>query len=470
MSCWRVIFLSLFVFAGHAKALSISDIDASRHRGELLEVYLTGSDFMNSSTDVFMRNNCWSDTIDVYVSDMTVAGGESPAAKAYSCQIASYGDLERYAGTAYRGRKLLLHKSEFDGDGGSVFSLAKNDESWFLKVSAGYCDQVEKVCSTIERKRADGGVSEFDPESYNPAANRQKYGFVAIYGRDFSSEKDVDAYVNYYLPPVSLRQNIYGLAVTSEMYRALQIDQGLESNVPPSVSRAVVSSILSNSYDVELSWRPFFRNANNIGVNSQINICRSPSGMGGQVAANRYWLGYGVNASSPVPADAAGNSYVPANEYPLSSFPNIYPMMVHELAVKSCLSYANRAGAFAIGHLSLRDIGGGNWKFVAIDGVVPSIDNAKRGFYDYVFESTMQLARTPNSSGGRLFLEQFSRVIRRLDYLPFSSVGVMAPPHADDCPQNFSFVPNNTPNIRPAERFCGRVSRERSGDPLIVYK
>lgn len=443
-----------------AGALTLNQIDYARASGDLLEVTVVGE---APAVEERFIAACQSGTLDVYLNSKALFTGETAdggVAKTYSCTTARFVS----SNTGY-GVKVLLHRLALSN---AVFPVAKNVMLPFLNVGSATCNQDTKVCSAIVQKRPDGGLAPVSLSGFNAAANR------SIYPYDFSSSSIV-ANTDFQEGAIVF-QTIMGLAVSNELYVSLQIDQGTTGR--PSVPRTVIASMLSNSYNPELGWVPLFRNAANISGKNQINICRYVNGSGIQAAANRFWLEYGVNASALIPADNANNSNF-ANDFS-NARPDTDLIMVYEGAtaskVRDCLSKASDNGAFAIGHLSLEEGSVGKWKFVSIDGVEPSRDNAKRGVYPYFFSSPGLVAKTGNSSAGRAYVADLFRALQSPDGLtrlsPAVQSGLMTMPGAYGCPASlgvdFYYVESNSPGATRADKFCSRSQRFNM-DELFVF-
>jgi hypothetical protein len=451
--------------AGQAQALTLTQIDTLRANGQLIEVTMSGATALSSTTGGLFNQNCVAGTLDTYLNDATLFAGESTngnMVKAYSCQLVS---TNNDFGTAYNGKYVLFQKSDQGGSGNGVFPVATNSALPFINVSAATCNQTTKVCSTLSNKKPDGGVSDVSPIGFNPTLNRP------LAPIDFSNNPDVK---NTDFQQVrGVIQTVFGLAVSQPLYAALQAEQGTSGR--PSIPRAIAASMLSSSYDASLGWSPLLSDTN-IGSATQMNICRRVNGSGTQTSANRFFLEYGANKSGLAPADNGNNSEF-ANAIANVS-PDAGAIMVYEGSstgnVRDCLAKANDVGAFAIGHISLENAETAKWKFVKIDGVEPSRDNAKRGHYEYVFESTVQVAKTGNSAAGRAFMVAYTSAAQKPANLNSLSVanqaGVLSLPNASGCPATFTFVPAGTVGETANNKFCSRVTRANPADPVTLYK
>jgi hypothetical protein len=189
-------------------------------------------------------------------------------------------------------------------------------------------------------------------------------------------------------------QTIMAVAVSNALYTALQTAQG--SIGIPSVPRNVIGSLTRGELAAPgegLGWQA-------LGVaepTKQVNICRRAAGSGTQAAANLMFSGFPCSATAQVsPAVNADSDY--GNSLTPDSWNDGY-FFVYEGGssgnVASCLTAADGAGAYAIGHLSRDTPETAAWKHVALDGVAPTRQNMIDGKYDYAVESTAQY-RTAN--------------------------------------------------------------------------
>jgi hypothetical protein len=451
--------------AGQAHALTLTEIDAARSAGTLLEVTMSGATALTGTIGGLFTQNCKPNTLTVYLNNKNLFAGESVdgnLVKAYACElVGSNNDF----GAAYNNRKVLFQKSDEGGSGNGVFPVATNSLMPFLNVSAATCNATTKVCNTLAQRRPDGGVSDVSPIGFNPSANRP------LSPIDFSNNPDVSN--SDFQQVRGVLQIGFGLAVSQPLYAALQAEQGTSGR--PSVPKTVISNMLSDSYNPELGWKPLL-SAARIGDRTQINICRRVNGSGTQTSANRFWLEYGANGSAFVPANNANNSEFPNAIANVAKNDGL--IMVYEGSstgnVRTCLTEANTKGAFAIGHISLENAETAAWKFVRIDGVEPNRDNMKRGIYEYLFESTIQVAKVGNSAAGRAFMVNFTNAAQKSTNLNSLSAanqaGVLTLPDAADCPANFTFVAAGTEGETAQNKFCGRVSRPNVSDVLTIIK
>lgn len=455
---------ALAAIAGQAQALTLAQIATARTAGTLVEVHMSGASALSATIGGLFTQNCVAGTLDIYKSDFTdtafagdTANGQS--VNAYTCTLVAASDF----GAAFNNKQVVFQKSDQGGSGNGVFPVALNQALPFLTLTTAACNTTTMACkSNGLTKRPDGGVSDVSPIGFNPELNRP------LAPVDFSASPNVK---NADFQQVKgVIQTVFGLAVSQPLYAALQAEQGLAAGVRPSVSKSVIASILSNSYDIGLGWTPLLpTNANNM---SQVNICRRVNGSGTQTSANRFWHEYGANGFGLLPSDNANNSDNPGVNA-LSEIGTAGGYVVYEGSstsnVRSCLTQANTVGAYAIGHVSLENAETAAWKFVKIDGVEPTRDNAKKGLYEYVFESTVQVNKAAAATP-KAFMVAFSNAaagVNNLNALPAATQnGVMALPFAAGCPATFGTAAAGSA----ADKFCSRMQRPNPADLYTVAK
>ena len=190
----------------------------------------------------------------------------------------------------------------------------------------------------------------------------------------------------------------FGVAVSDNLYGALQVKQGLSgcagnytsAACQPSISKTEYASIVAKVGDFHQSWEPILGAAYNT---EAVNLCRRVSTSGTQASSNVYFLENPcgkttTNAGFLAPATAADSVAGKFIVTEGSSTGN----------VKTCLSNAATNADFAIGVISLENLPGSSdkWHFVKLDGVSPNInkdgtitkqkESVINGDYNFAFE------------------------------------------------------------------------------------
>jgi len=192
----------------------------------------------------------------------------------------------------------------------------------------------------------------------------------------------------------------YGIPVTLNLRNALQAAEGKtvgSDNIAdmPSLSKAQIASIMTGSVS---SWNRFkVRDpATNTAVGldmlsalsingiptpatPKINICRRAPGSGTQAQFNAQFLGAGCGSVAYANAVSDNTPWSAVTNAASFSGPVGVPtVMVHDNIkasdVDNCLSSMQNSNIWAVGIQSL-EYGNANYRFIAIDGVSPTIKN-----------------------------------------------------------------------------------------------
>ncbi len=294
------------------------------------------------------------------------------------------------------GKNVFVSYNADGGSGNGVYPLAKLVDSGgaFTNSASNQRPQIIDPASctgasptftcaagTLGDRWSDAGVSDVEPAMFAFDLNKPS-AFANTTLEDFERSN---------LNVGGAFQIVFGIAATNNLYNDLATAQGLSvgAGQVPSISRTAISSILGGFLSdpaAGLGWQALFTPGTlpaGTAVTGPVNVGRRVNGSGTQTAANAYFLDYGCSPTANLtPADA------------LSSVPGKF--VVNEGSgtsnVITFLNGRNTAGQYAIGLVSKENTpaSGAGWKHVAIDGQVPSRDNAKNGKYEYVYEITMQ--------------------------------------------------------------------------------
>lgn len=186
---------------------------------------------------------------------------------------------------------------------------------------------------------------------------------------------------------------IFGVAVSDSVFTALQAAQGIAVGAPatdgsnwPTLSKSTVRQIVGGA---AATWTAAVAGASF--TNTGLAVCRREQGSGSQATSNMFFLNYPCDTTS---------GFTPKQDNTASN-PAATAVWVKENlstgAVKNCLNDADTGGTNAqsgvprggIGVISFNGLPGATdkWRFVKIDGVLPSMDNAIRGAYEFWTES-----------------------------------------------------------------------------------
>lgn len=237
------------------------------------------------------------------------------------------------------------------------------------------------------------------------AARQSEGGFLDIDAAAFSADTLAAAGLSAApaTSPAAFSQ-AFGVAVSPELYTALQTAQGITANVDalgvasqPSISKVQYTSIVSAAFN---GAKTDINAILGVGVaGNKLTVCRRVSTSGTQAASNEYFLRGFVGADG-----AAAGALAAADQATYGAGSGLDSFEVQEGSgtgnARACLSNPG----FAVGVLSLENApdlttrSGGQradrkWRFVKINGVAAydtannSTGTSKSGAYDFWFTS-----------------------------------------------------------------------------------
>jgi hypothetical protein len=416
--------------ATQANALDNATLNAAG----TLKVYVSGASALSGAIGGLFTQNCVASTRTNYTYTNIYPGTTSAAAfgTIYSCSLIAGNDFGLPANT-----NIALQKRDAGGSGVGVYPVSNNTPIDFINpASCTGAASGAGTCTTLFQRTADGGVSDVEPALFAAAQNTPPESVGSSVGNKFTSQP--------------INQTIFGLAVTNALYTALQAEQGTTGR--PNISQAVAGQMLRNNFLTDpISWKLLLPNASASAQNSQVTICRRSNGSGTQAAANRYFLEYPFNSGALQEPLTASDSTVTAHG---TAANQLYVVENSATAdARNCMTAANTAGGFALGHISLENAETAAWKFVKVGHQEPSRLEATNGRYAYFFESTGQIS-TLAPANVQSFLTSFFNgaglPVNLAQLTTANQAGVMARPQSAACPDPF---------VSSATNFCSRVTR-----------
>lgn len=415
---------ALAAIAGQAAALTPTQAAAAT------TIYFSGASATKAAIGGLFTQNCQASTRN----DYTLAS-DSAFGTIYTCTLNTTNDFGLGA------INVMFQKRDNGGSGMGVYPVANGTGIAFINIAtcATPVGTASATCTGQTTVVPDGGTSDVEPSLFEATLNTPA-GFG---GAVNTANITVDPYVS----------TVFGLAVSNALYTKLQADQGLASTVRPTVSKDVIGMMLRNTFDVSKGWSLLLPNTTDGTQLSQVTQCRRTNGSGTQASANRFFLEYPYNeAMAPFTALDSG---VSAHGTTAGA---LYVVEGGSTGnVTACLTSANTAGGFAIGHVSLENAETTAWKFVKINGQEPSRDNAKTGKYPYFFESTCQY-RNSLTGNDKTFAQKLcegSASPTNLGSLATATQnGVFTPPQNGVCADGVAAGVETT--------FCGSVTRNGS--------
>lgn len=192
---------------------------------------------------------------------------------------------------------------------------------------------------------------------------------------------------------------VYGVTVTDDVYSALQQTQGTTGT--PSLTKDEVTGILSGNIK---GWKKLDPNLSGISSSASsayMALCRGRAGSGVQAAQGVHFL------NNPCSDSYGGSGSMSASGLSTTSYKVIENTTMTEES--DCLNKGFNGGLLpstvsrkygAIGFFSIdnQPSATDKWKYVAIDGIEPTIENAISGKYNNVYEQTMQWKNSKSGS------------------------------------------------------------------------
>ena len=429
MKLKSIAFAAAALIASQAHALTPTDMNAAA----TLKVYVGGASALSAAIGGLFTQNCDATTRTDYKQT-----GAPTFGTIYSCTLLPVNDFG-ITGTVAQ-RNVMFQKRDAGGSGIGVYPVANNTPIDFINPTT--CTGPSSgtgTCTSLFQKTADGGVSDVEPALFGALQNTPPEFSGTSIGSNATSQ--------------AINQTVFGVAVTAKLYAKLQSDQGIAATVRPTVSQAAVGQMLRGGFTYDtISWKLLLPNTVDGTQNSQVTICRRVNGSGTQASANRFFLEYPFNSGVSMEPYGAADSIILTHGTTAGQL-----FVIDNSAsadVKTCMTSADTANGFAIGHLSLENAETAAYKFVKVSGQEPSRDEAKNGRYAYFFESTGQISKTA-AVNVKSFLTSFFNGAGKPDNLAQLSVatqnGVMANPSI--CPNPFGTGTANE------IKFCSRVTR-----------
>lgn len=303
-----------------------------------------------------------------------------------------------------------------------------------ITVAAATCtarpapDDNEWDCTTSTTVDAELGISDVEPELFTIPANVRP-GTTAPTAASLSNLTNVN--------PVNAQT--FGVVVTPALRDALQAAQGLvvgsdEVDEMPSLSSAVIANIFTGNVAqwstlVDASGNGIITpDATAAGADS-VNLCVRTPGSGTQAQFNAFYMknacAYrGASSFQFVGFETLGDTSTrtpPAgelaeNDIDIPDFFGPLPAPYSHWNEGSsdmgrCLTNLAAAGRNGIGIQSLEKVDEGrtnrnNFKYLAIDGVTPTLENVKSGLYRNWATLSLQWGANVDADAGKLALAQ----------------------------------------------------------------
>lgn len=394
--------------AGQAMAAGVTQaqIQAARNDGTLQETWLSGASAPTLNIYKGFAKGCDAGSVSIYTAD--TSGAVKPG---------SIGDYNAYACTRGGVVSVVYHTVA----GGSFNAYAPHVTGTVLQRIKKLGESAPGVNNNATCVAVAGGFDGADV--YNKCATGNPTdGAVALPAGGFSDVEaalfgfnvsaagaEAEAYVG----------QVFGLAVSTNLYRALQAAQGL-SDVnattfdpanAPNLSSAQYTSIIAQGSGYQADWSPILGAS---AAGKKIVLARRVPTSGTQASSNAHFLknpcsftaGVGGQLYPATAADSVAGAFEVSEASGTSD-------------VKKALTTANNGGHYAIGVISLENdwrsetkSDRNQYRFIKLDGIHPEAGDvtyarkaALNGDYAFHMEMRNFVANTADAFGAALIPE-----------------------------------------------------------------
>ncbi len=348
-----------------------------------IEIFMSGASAQDKGIAALFNDLCVAGTLDTYLD-----GGTGKAHSAYFCTI----DNAKVPGLALTNPKVLLHKRSAGGSGQGVNPVIEETPIDAMSINNGNCVVMSANkynCSItnpgdLVQAVSDAGVSDVNPEMF--VGLNTPAGDSPVNVADVTTKLDV----------VAAAGVVFGVPVNTAFRNALQEAQfgkgdacvGDESEAcMPSLSKEQVATIMSGQLQ---KWNSIKVNGvaltdasvvTTVPTDLKVNICRRVNGSGTQAQMNAKFLNYPCTPNAIVPASASNPFTGP-----------VITLNSGSGDVETCLDAADAAGKWSIGVQSTEKNANNShaYRFIKVDGVAPTLQNAASGKYFDWAEQTFQ--------------------------------------------------------------------------------
>jgi hypothetical protein len=370
--------------AGQAAAAAVTqaDILAAKNAGTLQEAWLSGASAPTYNVFAGFALGCDTGTLAVFTNHTAAAKpGSLKDYSAYACQRSGVVSVMYHtiAGGSFNAYAPHV-PNDVDGDG--VFGTTALQR--VKNLATATCG----TTSTVTDSSLYGGTT------YPVTINCQKVtaataadGAAALPHGGFSDVEaglwGVDASA-YGTQSSALIGQVFGVAVSAPLYRAMQVDQGIYADLAtanasdasfspanaPNITSAQYAAIIQAGGGYQADWSLLLPNASAADKAKTVYLMRRVATSGTQASSNAFFLknpcANGSNGGLVSPAVAQGTA-------------GVSPFVVTEdsssSTLKSNMIAHGAAGNFAIGVLSLENALGTNAAYLKLDGVHPEAND-----------------------------------------------------------------------------------------------
>lgn len=370
-----------------------------------IEIFMSGASAQDGNVKQLFSELCVSGTLDVYL-DNSNPSSLGAAHTAIFCQI----DSSKVTGLSVNNPKVLFHKRSAGGSAQGVGPVLDEQAIDAMSINNGNCEKDASsgnwLCrisqaGDLVKKVSDAGVSDVNPELFRGINTPD--GVAPVDPAKVSQRMDV----------VSGGALVFNTPVTKSLRDALQraqIDMGtLDADCEsqdtercmPSLSKQQIASLLTGNIGKWSGIKVVSKQgqatdltqyAQGSITDDKVYICRRVNGSGTQATTNANFLNAPCTDSALSPASTSNPLAGPV--VVLNSGSGNVDTCLDDFNQGTNNSSANASGAkaWAIGVQSTERNANlkYNYRFIAIDGVAPTIENAASGHYMDWAENTYQ--------------------------------------------------------------------------------
>lgn len=399
--------------ASQAPALTLEQFD-----GTTVNVFTSGSTALDGSIRSYMRYVCQNkvDEFQAIVTQPVTPGiyaNNNVLQSGYFCTLSTSAAI--VADSTLRGKKLLIRKSSGDsgegvvvGGGALTINFLANPVVTNSTVTNGVSNY---TCAAGSSSAASGSLVSIQQWSCTGAgvttSTTGPAGFADVefnlLNQLLSPKVSASGLNN--LQNYGIAANVWGFAVSKNLYAALQTLQGTgtgddEAHMP-SLDKELINSLLTG---VNSDWSVLTDIAGNpIAAPSSgdtgVYLARRPDSSGTQASFTVMTLNYPCNpAAAAMLTDNTGG--VCGTATPGSTSVTVNQGTGNLL---SCLGTLNTQGKYGIGYASTSNrpvntsgttTTDAGWRYIKLNGVAPTLFNASTGRYDFVTEAVLGYQKT----------------------------------------------------------------------------
>jgi len=462
-----------------------------------LDVYYSGA----TATDTALENAflettagvCAPGTIDIYRTTGNNRGNRVTFCRVTAAQVAGFPASNIVGGVETGGTKVAFHKESIGGSSNGIIPLADQTALEFLDMNViaanngATCAQSDQnvgstalrqyhqwtTCADVtELKVPNGGISDHETNLGYPTPTAAQLAKL-------TSARGVA------VP--------FGIAVSLNLYRALQTVQGLPTNDTstanvPSLTRAQIRGLLTG----RLNQWSLLRDSGNTPITSaagvtgptnaatggaadtKVFVCRRVNSSGTEGVTEAYWLQGrcdSKNGSTGAGVIVGGQGSTMDTGVPANFTSTVTPSE-GSADLRTCLNAHNANGTWAVGFMALdvktSDVT--NFRLIRIDGALPNLASVANGDYDWFAEdhlNRVQPGLAGEATGATLTLLQYLESnIGKPSLLALGNSSNQNAPHGDGGVMALSTFSGVTFNNPPVVDGPGGAMRTNPVNPL----